>query len=39
MQEYIEKRVIEVCDYMIETGATVRLPPPSGQDRLCYHSA
>ena len=24
MQEYIEKRVIEVCDYMIETGATVR---------------
>ena len=24
MQEYIEKRVLEVCDYMIHTGATVR---------------
>ena len=24
MQEYIEKRVVEVCDYMIATGATVR---------------
>ena len=24
MQEYIEKRVLEICDYMIETGATVR---------------
>ncbi len=24
MQEYIEKRVLEVCDYMIDTGATVR---------------
>lgn len=24
MQEYIEKRVLEVCDYMIATGATVR---------------
>lgn len=24
MQEYIEKRVLEVCDYMIETGGTVR---------------
>lgn len=24
MQEYIEKRVLEICDYMIQTGATVR---------------
>ena len=24
MQEYIEKRVLEVCDFMIDTGATVR---------------
>lgn len=24
MQEYIEKRVMEICEYIIETGATVR---------------
>lgn len=24
MQEYIEKRVLEICDYIIQTGATVR---------------
>ena len=24
MQDYIEKRVLEVCDYMISTGSTVR---------------
>lgn len=24
MQEYIEKRVLEICEYMIQTGATVR---------------
>ena len=24
MQEYIEKRVLEICEYIIQTGATVR---------------
>ena len=24
MQEYIEKRVLEICDYILESGATVR---------------
>ncbi len=24
MQEYIEKRVLEICDYIIQNGATVR---------------
>ena len=24
MQDYIEKRVLEICDYIIQTGAPVR---------------
>lgn len=24
MQEYIEKRVLEICEYIIQNGATVR---------------